>query len=136
MAIKVRHRKVLYLNRYDLSDMDTNPKKNSESEDVKYSITIKDTGELYSCSKGQHLLQGMTSLGKKGIPSGCHGGGCGVCKIRIVSGRYKTISMSRAHISEEEERDGVTLACRTYPQDNLDLEVIGQLHKKVMYGFC
>ena len=106
----------------------------NDAEVVAYSITIKDTGELYYCSENQHLLQGMTSLCKKGIPSGCHGGGCGVCKIRIVSGRYKTIPMSRAHVSEEEERQGVALACRTYPQEDLDLEVIGLLHKNVICG--
>lgn len=101
----------------------------------RHEVTIKDTGELFTCGEDQHLLQGMSSLGKKGIPSGCHGGGCGVCKIRILSGRYKTITMSRAHVSEEEEKQGVSLACRTFPQENINLEVIGKLHKSVVRGF-
>ena len=97
-------------------------------------ITIQDTGETYLCGEGQHLLNGMASMGKKGIPSGCHGGGCGVCKIRIKGPKsaYRTLPMSREHVSPQEEREGVALACRTFPLADLQLEVLGKIKKNVL----
>lgn len=97
----------------------------------RHQVTILDTGEVYTCFETKHLLEGMASLGKRGIPSGCHGGGCGVCKIQITKGEVKTIVMSRAHVSDEEEARGITLACRTFPQSDIELKVIGKLAKNV-----
>ncbi|BAO43844.1 2Fe-2S iron-sulfur cluster-binding protein [Thiolapillus brandeum] len=100
----------------------------------RYQITIEDTGETYSCLEGQHLLKGMASMGKRGIPSGCHGGGCGVCKIRISGSReaYRTLPMSREHVTEAEEKEGIVLACRTFPLADLRLEVLGKIKKNVL----
>ncbi len=103
-----------------------------------WTIHIRDTDEQYSCSTDQHLLKGMLQLGRKGIPSGCHGGGCGVCKVRIVSGDVETITMSRAHVSEEEQQQGFALACRCFPRSDISLDVVGKMQKTVCkrrYGF-
>ena len=97
-----------------------------------HQITLLDTGETYPCKANKHLLQGMLSLGKKGIPSGCHGGGCGVCKIQVIHGDIETIVMSRAHVSEAEETQGITLACRTFPRSDIELKVIGKLSKNIL----
>ncbi|PLX36737.1 MAG: ferredoxin [Hyphomicrobiales bacterium] len=94
-----------------------------------FEVTILETGEQYRCSASQHLLGAMVSLGRKGIPSGCHGGGCGVCKVKVTRGTYTTLPMSRAHISEAEERDGIILACRALPTSDLEVSVIGKLKK-------
>ena len=32
-----------------------------------------------------HLLRGMERLGRRGIPVGCRGGGCGVCKVQVLT---------------------------------------------------
>ncbi len=97
----------------------------------RYLITLLNTGEKFYCREDQHLLKGMTSMGKKGIPSGCHGGGCGVCKVRIVgpASAYKTLSMSREYVSDQEQEKGVVLACRAFPLQQLEIEVIGKLKK-------
>ena len=107
-----------------------------EPEEV-YEITILDTNESYLCKASENLLNAMIALGRKGIPSGCHGGGCGVCKIRVTSGQYRTLPMSREHISAMEERQGFALACRSHPQSNLTIEVTGKLRPAVgrAYGF-
>ncbi|MES9878731.1 MAG: 2Fe-2S iron-sulfur cluster-binding protein [Candidatus Sedimenticola sp. 1PA] len=109
---------------------------------TRHQVTILDTNEAYTCFSDQHLLKGMVSLGKRGIPSGCHGGGCGVCKVQIVSGEVEVLSMSRDHVSEEEEKTGVVLACRVFPKGDVALKVIGKLSKNVLrpstrkkYGF-
>ena len=96
-----------------------------------FQITIKDTGEVYPCSATKHLLAGMMQLGKKGIPVGCRSGGCGVCKVKVLSGQYTSKKMSRDHVSEKEENDGIVLACRVFPRSDVILSVIGHLHKAI-----
>ena len=93
-----------------------------------------DTGERFMCSERQHLLQGMRALGKRGIPSGCHGGGCGVCKLQVVGGKtgYETLPMSREHVTEEEEARGIALACRVFPRRDIEINVLGKIRKNVL----
>lgn len=96
-----------------------------------FTITIEETGESFRCSDRQSLLVGMESLGKKGIPVGCRGGGCGVCKIEVVQGEYRKRVMSREHVSEEEEERGCVLACRVMPDSDVKLKVVGKMKKNV-----
>jgi len=98
---------------------------------VSFQITIEDTGETFPCNEKKHLLAGMLQLGKKGIPVGCRSGGCGVCKVKILAGQYTSKKMSRDHVTEEEESQGVVLACRVFPQSDVVLSVIGHLHKAI-----
>ncbi|MCP4055869.1 MAG: 2Fe-2S iron-sulfur cluster binding domain-containing protein [Pseudoalteromonas sp.] len=53
-----------------------------------FKVLIENTDEVFGCSEGQHILSAMSKMGKKGIPSGCHGGGCGVCKVKIEYKKY------------------------------------------------
>lgn len=96
-----------------------------------FTITIEDSGESFRCSERQSLLVGMESLGKKGIPAGCRGGGCGVCKVEIAAGSYRTRVMSREHVSAEDERCGRVLACRVTPDSDITLRVLGKMKKNV-----
>jgi ferredoxin len=98
---------------------------------VTHTITITDTEETFSCRETQHLLAGMMQLGKKGIPVGCRGGGCGVCKIHILCGTYETKKMSRVRITEQEENAGTLLACRVFPKSDIQLQVLGHLNDAV-----
>lgn len=98
---------------------------------IKYQIHIEDTGETFSCSEEESVLIGMARLGRKGIPVGCRGGGCGVCKVQVLSGTYQSAVMSRAHISEQEQASGIVLACRIMPCSDLSLQVIGKMKKTV-----
>ena len=96
----------------------------------KVTVEIVQTGESYVCATDESLLRGMLKLGRKGIPAGCVSGGCGVCKIRIVSGQVQSCGpVSRAHVSAEEEAQGITLACRVTPVTAVRLEVAGRLIK-------
>lgn len=96
-----------------------------------HTVTLTQTGESYRCADTRSVLEGMEALGKKGIPVGCRGGGCGVCKVHIVSGSYAKRAMSRDHVSEAEEACGVVLACRVKPTSDLGLEVLGPMKKNV-----
>lgn len=97
----------------------------------RFSVQIEDSGEVFSCGAEQNLLRAMEVLGRRGIPVGCRGGGCGVCKVRVTQGRYRTRKMSRACLSEDEERGGVVLACKLFACSDLSVTVVGLLHKAV-----
>jgi ferredoxin len=99
-----------------------------------FEVSIENTGERYLCAGAQTLLSGMEMLGRGGIPVGCRGGGCGVCKIQITEGSYATEKMSRAHVSAEEEERGIALACRARPRSNISLRVVGKMIKAVGRG--
>lgn len=96
-----------------------------------HTVTIEDNDSSYRCSDSQTLLEGMENLGKKGIPVGCRGGGCGVCKVQVLSGTYTKRVMSREHVSVEEEAQGCVLACRVKPTSAVTLQVIGKMKKNV-----
>ncbi|MCL7462966.1 2Fe-2S iron-sulfur cluster-binding protein [Pseudomonas sp. NW5] len=99
---------------------------------MKYDIHIEDTGEHYPCDEQETVLLGMAKLGRKGIPVGCRGGGCGVCKVQVTQGDYCTVrAMSRQHVSQEDEAQGTVLACCIQAQSALSLRVVGKLHKAV-----
>ena len=98
-------------------------------------VCVAQTGETYACGTDESLLRGMLRLGRKGIPVGCVNGGCGVCKVRIVDGRVTALGpVSRAHVSAEEERAGLTLACRVAPASAVTLEVAGKLERPFSGG--
>jgi ferredoxin len=98
---------------------------------MSHKVTITETKEEYPCNDTQHLLAGMQQLGKKSIPVGCRSGGCGVCKVHILSGDYQTRKMSREHVSEQEEAAGLVLACRVFPNSDIELQVLGKMKKAV-----
>ena len=75
----------------------------------------------FLCASDVPVLVAMGRQGVRAIRAGCHGGGCGVCRIRVIAGEFTAGRMSRAHVSEEDQADGVTLACRTYPLSDLDV---------------
>lgn len=97
-----------------------------------FNISLKSTEQTFLCREDENVLEGMCRLGKRGIPSGCRGGGCGVCKVSVVSGRYTTRRMSSCHVSDAELREGIVLACRIYPSSDLELEVLGAMKKCVL----
>lgn len=98
---------------------------------IYHTVVIEETGESYRCAPKESLLAGMERLGKRGIPVGCRGGGCGVCKIEVLEGSYTKRVMSRAYVTAEEEAAGQVLACRVYPTSDIRLKVIGKMAKNV-----
>ena len=88
-------------------------------------ICIRPGDQRFRCRPQESVLHAVARLGQSAIPVGCRGGGCGVCRIRVLRGAMVTRRMSRAHISAAEEAEGITLACRTFPLEDLDIEVLG-----------
>jgi ferredoxin len=98
-------------------------------------IRIHDTGASYGCQPQESLLEGLHRTGLRGIPMGCRGGGCGVCKIEILTGEFTTRAMSRSHVSDDDVAQRRLLACRVYPASDLSLKVIGKLQKTICRPF-
>jgi ferredoxin len=90
-----------------------------------FKVRVSETNETFSCDSEHSVLEGMVRLGRRGISVGCRGGGCGVCKVEVVSGGFEHKAMSRSHISEEDQCQGRVLACRIMPTSDIELRVIG-----------
>ena len=88
-----------------------------------HSFTItSSTGECFPCRADESILSAMRRANAGPIRCGCFGGGCGACKMRIVSGSFIRMKpMSRAHVSLQDEQSGIVLLCCVYPQSNLTL---------------
>lgn len=98
-------------------------------------IRIGEAHEAFPCKSEQTILDALASVHHRQISSGCHGGGCGVCRIRILKGDFVVGCMSRVHISREDESSRITLACRTWPRSHLAVEPIGKLPAKLTRRF-
>lgn len=94
----------------------------------RFEITISDSGDSFLCKEGQNVLLAMERLGRRGIPVGCRGGGCGICRVQVLGdGKYRTTKMSRAQVSEEDEANGIALACKLIPEGDLQIRPLGFL---------
>lgn len=63
----------------------------------------------FFCRPDESLMSSMRRAGF--FKGGCRGGGCGVCKVRVIGGDVSLGPMSREHITPEEEAEGYILAC-------------------------
>jgi len=97
------------------------------------SFNIKTETTSYECSSKKHLLESLYAKDVK-APKGCHNGGCGVCRIKVLSGKYDSIIMNRKHISKEDEEDGIVLACRVFPRSDMEIEFIKKPKKNTDDG--
>lgn len=96
---------------------------------MRHRIELEGSGEVFECESETTVLRAMEVLGRRGIPMGCRGGGCGVCKVQVMSGDYQVRRMSRACVSESEQAQGVVLACQLRPLTDLDLRVVGRMRR-------
>ena len=94
----------------------------------RYKIKLESSGEQFVCGRDENILQGM-ERGQVGarmlcsIPVGCRGGGCGICRVKILHGDYETKKMSVKHVTEDQKQAGFVLACRAFPRSDCQLEL-------------
>ena len=87
---------------------------------MKYEIKDAESGMTYIANDDESIFRAMHRSGRSIFKGGCEGGGCGICKVRILEGDYVRFkNMSRRHVSEEEEAQGIVLACCVKPLDNI-----------------
>ncbi|MDR1440007.1 MAG: 2Fe-2S iron-sulfur cluster binding domain-containing protein [Clostridiales bacterium] len=85
-----------------------------------FRVAVRDTGASFACRADEYLLNAMIRARAGPVAHGCCGGGCGVCRMRIVSGEWAaTKKMSRAHASEQDQKQGIVLICCVQPRSDL-----------------
>ena len=85
-----------------------------------FQISIKETQQNFPCSSDESVFAAMVRFQKYAVSHGCCGGGCGICKMSVLSGEFvKFKKMSRAHVSETEEIENVVLLCCIKPRSDL-----------------
>jgi len=94
----------------------------------RFTVDVISTGEQFYCGEQENILRGMersrVGLGMlHSIPVGCRGGGCGICRVRIMNGEVETRKMSVKHVTEEQRQAGYVLACRAFPRSAIQLEL-------------
>ena len=87
-----------------------------------YTITLTPAGDPVACRPDETVLSAILRCGAK-VVFGCRGGGCGICKMRLVSGRVDHGRCSAAVLSEAEKRDGLFLSCQARPVGHLTVEL-------------
>ncbi|MBA4538019.1 2Fe-2S iron-sulfur cluster binding domain-containing protein [Bacillus aquiflavi] len=60
------------------------------------------------------------------VPFACRGGGCGLCKVKVVKGNYELGPSSKAVLTDRERKEGYVLACKTYPLSEMEIELISK----------
>lgn len=92
-----------------------------------YQITDAISQKSFPANECDSLFYSMRKTHQGPIIYGCGGGGCGACKVEILEGEYEVFkNMSRAHISESEQAQGIVLACCVKPRSNITLKKFSQ----------
>lgn len=79
------------------------------------------TGEEYTLHDGESLYDAL-KRNEQYIIASCGGKGtCGKCKVRIVDGKADIRSYGK--LSEKDKTAGSVLACQTYPQTDMSIEI-------------
>jgi ferredoxin len=95
--------------------------------DDKHEILIEGSVEPIFDARDEGVLRAMERAGRADIPVGCRNGGCGACKVLVLKGAYRLGKMSRQQVSVREEQDGYALACRLYPESDIEVRPLGSL---------
>jgi ferredoxin len=87
-----------------------------------YTITLSPIGDTVTCRREEAVLSAILRSGAK-VVFGCRGGGCGTCKMRLLSGRVEQGRCSAAVLPEEEKKNGAFLSCQARALSDLTVEL-------------
>ena len=92
-----------------------------------FEILARRNGEEYSinCRPAENVYKAISRSGHDWAWSGCGGGGCGICKVRITAGSVTYKRMSCEHVTEAEKKEGYALACCIVPTSDIEVEICG-----------
>jgi ferredoxin len=84
----------------------------------------------FDCRAEDAVLAAMERCDDRSIPVGCRGGGCGTCRVRVVSGAYRCGRMSVVHVDGAASAAGFALACRLFAEDDLVIELAPRVREQ------
>lgn len=86
-------------------------------------IIVQPSGTEIHVDPGETVLAGLQKAGYA-YTVGCRRGGCGICKIDVLSGRFSyNRPVADSVITEEERSDGTCLSCRACPEGDLTIQM-------------
>lgn len=91
----------------------------------KYRIDISNENLSVEAYPGDHIVKAIGRLYSRHKSNGCGNGGCGVCKIKIIGGKFSVKKWSKAQVSDEEFKEGYILGCRVFPESDMVIEYLG-----------
>lgn len=88
-------------------------------------LTIADTDVELRTLPGETILAGLHRSGYAGN-TGCRRGGCGICKVDLVSGQVDyPETVAEEVLSGDERARGVCLICRAVPAEDAVIALPG-----------
>lgn len=87
-----------------------------------YAVAFSPLGDTVVCRGDETVLAAILRSGAK-VVFGCRGGGCGACKMRLISGRVEHGRCSSAVLSPDEKQAGSFLSCQARPLSDLAVEL-------------
>jgi len=85
-------------------------------------ITLNLGSTVVTCGLDETVLTAILRSGAT-VMFGCRGGGCGTCKMRLISGRVDHGRCSAAVLPQEERKSGWILSCQARPLSDLTVEL-------------
>ncbi len=86
-------------------------------------ITVMPDGDQVRARPDENILVALSRAGL-GYRIGCRRGGCGICKLHLVSGevRYER-TVAESVLSDDEQVEGICLSCRAVPVTDVVIEL-------------
>ena len=85
-------------------------------------ITLSPVGDTLMCGLEEIVLTAILRSGAS-VMFGCRGGGCGTCKMRLISGLVDHGRCSAAVLPAEERESGWFLSCQARALSDLTVEL-------------
>jgi len=85
-----------------------------------YTITLSPGGDTVPCRREETVLAAILRSGAS-VMYGCRGGGCGTCKMRVISGHIEHGRCSAAVLLEAEKEAGWFLSCQARARTDLTI---------------
>jgi ferredoxin len=96
-----------------------------------YTITLSPVGNTVPCSPEETVLAAILRSGAS-VMYGCRGGGCGTCKMRVISGHVEHGRCSAAVLLEEEKESGWFLSCQARALTDLTIDLTAATKYRVL----
>jgi ferredoxin len=87
-----------------------------------HTITLSPVGNAVPCRPDETVLAAILRSGAS-VMYGCRGGGCGTCKMRVISGHIEHGRCSAAVLPEEEKESGWFLSCQARALTDLTIDL-------------
>jgi CDP-4-dehydro-6-deoxyglucose reductase len=86
-------------------------------------VSLANTDRSFSAGPAQSLLEAALQAGLH-VAHSCHGGNCGACRARLLSGTVAYPNGKPLGLSEAETDAGLILLCQTRAVDDLSIETV------------